>query len=80
MLHPLQGDLSIFDDTELEKKISELNKKITIAHRSGNHQVLTQLNTFAILYKEEQLRRHQTRNKTDLSNNDINLDKLINID
>lgn len=43
MEHPLIGDISGLTDEELYSKISEINKKLVIAGRSGNGHLCNQL-------------------------------------
>ena len=76
MFHPFEQNLSELKDSELESKISELSKKYFQAQRLGNAQLLTQIETFIIIYREEMKRRYLTQ-KTDLDND---LDHLINVD
>ena len=76
MFNPLVGELSHFKDNELDDKILDLSKKLQFAIRIGKVDLLTQLNTLLIMYKEERIRRSLTR-KTQL---DGDLDQLINVD
>lgn len=76
MFHPLEQDLTELKDSELESKISELSRKYFQAQRLGNAQLLTQIETFITIYREEMKRRYLTQ-KTDLDND---LDQLINVD
>ena len=76
MFHPFEQNLSELKDSELESKISELSKKYFQAQRLGNAQLLTQIETFITIYREEMKRRYLTQ-KTDLDND---LDQLINVD
>ena len=76
MFHPFEQNLSELKDSEIESKISELSKKYGQAQRLGNAQLLTQIETFIIIYREEMKRRYLTQ-KTDLDND---LDQLINVD
>ena len=64
MEHPLIGDISSLTTDELATKLSELNKKLTIAARTGNGHLCDQLRmaieTYQNLYTqrlEEQYRR-----------------------
>lgn len=77
MFHPFEGDLSQFKDSEIEAKVIELNKKYYTAARLGKPELLTQINTFVIIYKEEMSRRYLARSKGQLDND---LDQLINVD
>lgn len=64
MEHPLIGDISGLTTEELATKISELNKKLAIGHRTGNgylcNQIRMALETYQNLYNqrlEEQYRK-----------------------
>lgn len=76
MFHPFEQNLNELKDSELESKISELSRKYFQAQRLGNAQLLTQIETFITIYREEMKRRYLTQ-KTDLDND---LDQLINVD
>ncbi len=75
--HPFEGDLSQLKDNEVEDRLQELTKKYFIAARSGNQELLTQLSTFVTIYKSELSNRF--KNKLH-SNQDKDLDQLINVD
>jgi hypothetical protein len=77
MFHPLEEDLSEVSDTDLNNKLSELNKKYYTAARLGNNQLLTQLQTFVTIYRDEITRRAITAK---YEQNDTDLDQLINVD
>jgi hypothetical protein len=77
MDHPLQEDLSHLKDAEIEAKIQDLSKKYHIAYRMGNKDLLTQVDIFAKIYKEELMKRYNERVKKDF---DGDLDQLINVD
>jgi hypothetical protein len=76
MLHPLEGDLSLLKDTEVEQKLIELNKKYYAAARMGSRDLLTQLSTFITIYRDELSNRYARK----LKQNDDDLDQLINVD
>jgi hypothetical protein len=76
MFHPLVGDLTEFKDQEIENKLIELNKKIYVAARLGSQDLLTQLSTVIIIYREELSKRHALK----LKNADGDLGQLINVD
>jgi hypothetical protein len=76
MFHPLQEDLSKFTDSEIEQRLQDITRKYFAAQRLGSRELLTQLSTFATIYREEMSRRHLNRNKGNL---DQDLDKLINV-
>lgn len=76
MFHPLEENLRDLNDQELDKKLNELTKKYHQVARLGYNDVLTQLETFVTIYKNEISRRHQEK----LSHSQKNLDKIINVD
>ena len=76
MFHPLEGDLSLLKDTEIEQKLIELNKKYYAAARLGSRDLLTQLSTFITIYRDELSNRYARK----LKQNDDDLDQLINVD
>jgi hypothetical protein len=78
MFHPFQEDPKELTDTELTQKISELSKKYTLAARLGKGQLLTQLQTFVTIYRDELRRRAMQSTKT--NDQDKDLDQLINVD
>ena len=75
--HPLQSDICKLTDLELEEKIRELNKKMIIAYRVQNHELLTQVHTFLNIYNTEFRRRGDSKIKKDLGKD---IDGLINIE
>ena len=77
MEHPFQEDFSELKDSEIEQKIQDISKKYWIAYKIGNKDLLTQLDTFLIIYKQELSKRYLERSK-DQFNGD--LDQLINVD
>lgn len=78
MFHPFQEDPKELSETELTQKISELSKKYTVASRLGNNQLLTQIQTFVTIYRDELRRRAMQPTKT--NDEDKDLDQLINVD
>lgn len=78
MFHPLQEDLSQLKDPDLDQKVQEVTKKYFMAQRMGNYQLLTQLQIFVNIYREEQRRR--LISKTQGNKLDDDLDQLINVD
>jgi hypothetical protein len=73
MEHPLIGDISELDADELNTKITELHKKLSIAYRLGNqvlcNQIQMALETYQNKYQEK-LKKNQT---------DTGFDGMINI-
>tara|TARA_A100001015_G_scaffold319980_2_gene444750 strand:+ start:561 stop:797 length:237 start_codon:yes stop_codon:yes gene_type:complete len=78
MFHPLEEDLSEVSTSDVELKLSELNKKYYQAQRLGNNQLLTQLQTFVTIYRNE-LRQRAIQAKFD-EEQEKDLDQLINVD
>jgi hypothetical protein len=78
MFHPFQEDPKALTDTEITQRISELSRKYTQAARLGNGQLLTQLQTFVTIYRDELRRRAMQPIKT--NDQDKDLDQLINVD
>jgi hypothetical protein len=76
-MHPFEPDLSALKDSELEEKILELNKKCYQAARLGKQDLLTQLTSFVIMYKEEMADRYRKKFQ---NHEDDDLDQLINVD
>ena len=76
MFHPLETDLSVLKDNEVEQKLVELNKKYYAAARMGSKDLLTQLSTFITIYRDELSNRYARK----LKQNDDDLDQLINVD
>ena len=79
MFNPLLGDISKLKNEDLENKITELMQKYSIAARSGQGQVCTQIVNILEYYKEEQTKRYLDANKK-LINQNKNLDDFINVD
>jgi hypothetical protein len=77
MFHPLESDLSLLKDKDIEDKLVDLNKKYYIAARSGNINLLTQVETFVTIYKNELSKRYRDKMKQQDGND---LDQLINVD
>lgn len=78
MIHPLVDDLTSFTDEEIDVKIRDLTKKYSIANRSNNHNVLTQIANLLTIYKSERSLRYE---KAKMQNdNGQDLDDLINVE
>ncbi len=73
MEHPLINNIDNLTVDELQGKISELNKKLSFAHRSGNGQLANQirmaLETFRNKYQEKMqaIQDNQNKNNPDFS-------------
>lgn len=79
MFNPLLPDLSKIKNEDLELKITELMKKFTIAARSGQGTVCTQIVTILDAYRAEQQKRYLEANKKTL-NQTKSFDDFINVD
>ncbi len=79
MFNPLLSDLSKLKSDDIDNKITELMKKYTIAARSGQGVVCSQILVILEAYKDEQRRRHSELNKKFETHNK-DLDDFINID
>lgn len=78
MFHPFEENVRDLKEEELTKRIGELSRKFAIASRLGQKEVLTQLQTFVTIYRDELRRRAMQPIKT--NDQDKDLDQLINVD
>lgn len=58
-MHPLTPDLSQLTDAELQKKHSELTSRLTQSYRTGNGQMVYQIQMLMDDYQQELSRRQQ---------------------
>jgi hypothetical protein len=69
MNHPLIPNIDHLTIDELQSRITDLTKKLSIAHRSGNAQLTGQirmaLDTFNSKYQEKIQAVYRTKNKDD---------------
>jgi len=79
MFNPLLDDFSHLKDTELDAKIGDLNKKYSIALRSGNGALANQIVMILNSLREEVLRRQSEATKKLMQRQDKGLDGLINV-
>jgi len=59
--HPLTPNVFELSDSDLTKKINELNKRLVWAHTSGHGNVVNQIHMMLDDYKAEQQRRERER-------------------
>jgi len=78
MEHPLIGSLDSFTLDELSTKISELNKKLSIAQRMGNADLCHQLR-MAIENHQNKLREKSDEMFRKNKGDDSNFDQIIDI-
>ena len=79
MFNPLLEDLTTLKDTEIESRMTELNKKYNIAMRMGNGAIGQQIAVVIEALREESVRRQYEASKKLLSKQNKDLDGLINI-
>ena len=66
MEHPLITDIGELDEQQLMDKITELNGKLTIAMRMGNHSLINQVRMALESYQRKLREKHTAeRNKDD---------------
>lgn len=84
MLHPLQEDVTLLKDDELEEKVRNLSKKYLLASRYSNQDVLGQMQMLLTTYKEEQTRRLRKQYQETISQAkeevETDLNELVNVD
>jgi len=79
MNHPLTGNLRDFSDGDLQKKITELGKRLVFAHQTGNAQMIGQLEMLMEDYREESMRRDRERMAKMQESNGKDWDDLIDV-
>jgi len=81
MNHPLTPNVQKLTDSELTKKINELNKRLVWAHTSGHGHVVNQIHMMLDDYKAEQQRREHERweKQNNKDNNGKDWDSLIDV-
>ena len=65
MEHPLIGNIDSLTNDELMEKITDLNNKYTICMRTGNHQVLGQIQMAMETYKNKLSEKTKKANPED---------------
>jgi len=79
MFNPLLEDLTLLKDTEIESRMSELNKKYNIALRMGYGDAARQIAVVIEAVRDETLRRQQEASKKLMQKHNKDLDDLINV-
>lgn len=74
---PLHEDLSQLTETDIENKIQDISKKYWTAYRLGKPELLTQLQNYLTMYKEELQIRYKEKANSALNGD---MDQLINVD
>jgi hypothetical protein len=79
MFNPLLEDLTTLKDVDLESRMVDLNKKYSIALRTGNGMLAQQVAVVIEAVREETLRRQREATKKLLQKQNKDLDGLINV-
>ena len=79
MNHPLSPNVFDMSDSDLSKKINELNKRLIWAHTSGHGHVVNQIHMMLDDYKAEQQRREHERYEKINKGKDKDWDSLIDV-
>jgi len=79
MFNPLIEDLTHLKDSDLDAKMSDLNKKYGIALRMGNSAIAMQIAVVLESIRFEVVRRQTEASKKLLQKQNKDLDGLINI-
>lgn len=79
MNHPLTGNLQDLSDSDLQKKITELGKRLVFAHQTGNAQMIQQLEMLMQDYREASHSRDRQRMEKMQDNNGKDWDDLIDV-
>jgi hypothetical protein len=79
MFNPLLEDLTQLKDADLESRMTDLNKKYSIALRVGNSALAQQVAMVLESLREETVRRQYEASKKLMSKQNKDLDGLINI-
>lgn len=79
MFNPLVEDLTRLKDTELDSRMTDLNKKYSIAMRMGNGSVGQQIAVVLEQLRDEIQRRQLEASKKLMSKQNKDLDDLINV-
>ena len=79
MFNPLVEDLTHLKDTDLDSRMTDLNKKYSIAMRLGNGSVAMQIAVVLEQIRDEVQRRQIESSKKLLQKQNKDLDDLINV-
>ena len=79
MFNPLLEDMSQLKDSDIDARLTDLNKKYNISLRMGNGAVAQQLVIVIEAVRYEILRRQQEASKKLLEKQNKDIDGLINV-
>ena len=80
--HPLQEEIANLSDEDISKRIKELSRKVAVARRGRNPDMLEQLTKALFTYQDaiRQRRLEQWHKDIKKARNEPDLGDLINID
>ena len=80
--HPLQEEINNLSDEDISKRIKDLTRKVAVARRGRNPDMLAQLQKALFTYKDaiRQRRLEQWHKDIKKARNEPDLGDLINID
>ena len=80
--HPLQEEISQLSDEKISKRIKDLSRKVAVARRGRNPDMLAQLTKALMTYQDaiRQRRLEQWHKDVKKARNEPDLGDLINID
>jgi hypothetical protein len=80
--HPLQEEIGNLSDEDISKRIKDLTKKVAVARRGRNPDMLAQLTKALMSYQDaiRQRRLEQWHKDVKKARNEPDLGDLINID
>tara|TARA_B100001057_G_scaffold478997_1_gene550096 strand:+ start:1243 stop:1494 length:252 start_codon:yes stop_codon:yes gene_type:complete len=80
--HPLQEEIANLSDEDISKRIKELSRKVAVARRGRNPDMLAQLTKALMTYQDaiRQRRLEQWHKDIKKARNEPDLGDLINID
>ena len=80
--HPLQEEINNLSDEDISKRIKELSRKVAVARRGRNPDMLAQLTKALFTYQDaiRQRRLEQWHKDIKKARNEPDLGDLINID
>jgi len=79
MFNPLLEDLTLLKDADLETRMTDLNKKYSIALRTGNGMLAQQVAVVIEAIRDESQRRQREATKKLLQKQNKDLDGLLNV-
>ena len=80
--HPLQEEIANLSDEDISKRIKELSRKVAVARRGRNPDMLAQLTKALMTYQDaiRQRRLEQWHKDIKKARNEPDLGDLVNID